>query len=88
MTYMWDSQFEELLRQAVPSLQSGAIDPAEDLQNAGLDSIASVELLLQIEAAYDIIIPDEALTQQTFTTPCTLWGVVAPLIGARPIPSP
>lgn len=45
MTDTWDTRFEDLLRQAVPSLLPGAIDPTEDLRNAGPDSTGSVELL-------------------------------------------
>ncbi|CAM5506372.1 hypothetical protein SALBM311S_05428 [Streptomyces alboniger] len=81
MTDTWDSRFEELLRSAAPMLPAGSIDPSEDLRNAGLDSMASVELLLQIESTYAIVVPDEALTQQTFATPRDLWAVVAPLVG-------
>jgi acyl carrier protein len=76
MTGNWDDRFEVLLRKAVPLLTDGPIDPALNLRDAGLDSMASVEFLLNIEAAYGIVIPDESLTQESFASPSTLWRVV------------
>lgn len=81
MTNLWDSRFEDLLRQAVPLLAAGPIDPAQDLRTAGLDSMGSVQLLLQLESAFGVLIPDEALTKETFETPADLWRVVHSLIG-------
>jgi diaminopimelate decarboxylase len=79
MASPWDPQFEALLRQSLPRLAGGEVNPDEDLRSAGLDSMASVELLLQVESAYNVSIPDEALTQQTFATPGNLWRVVESL---------
>ena len=56
----WDNRFEELLRRAVPLLAEGSIDPAQDLRDAGLHSMGSVELLLQLESTYEVLVPDEA----------------------------
>ena len=37
-----------------------------DLQEAGLTSMATVKLMLAIEAAYDVAIPDAELTPENF----------------------
>ncbi|ASU85331.1 phosphopantetheine-binding protein [Nocardiopsis gilva YIM 90087] len=71
---MWDERFEELLRSYVPFLS--ADEPLEedtDLRDLGLDSMGTVELLAQLEAAYDVRFVDEALTMETFASPGVLW---------------
>ncbi|TDQ04393.1 acyl carrier protein [Labedaea rhizosphaerae] len=71
---MWDEQFEELLRRYLPFLSPE--DPIEGdtrLRDFGLDSLGMVELLAQLEAAYDVRFVDDALTLETFETPDVLW---------------
>ncbi|WP_314254099.1 acyl carrier protein [Streptomyces kutzneri] len=71
---MWDSRFEELLRRHLPFFST--TEPiAEDtsLRDYGLDSLAMVELLTDLEATYDIRFGAEALTPETFATAGTLW---------------
>ena len=57
----------DLAREFAPALPS---DPAlardADLQQAGLTSMATVKLMLAIEAAYDVAIPDAELTPENF----------------------
>jgi acyl carrier protein len=55
------------------------IDPESSLRDLGLDSMRSVELLLDIEEAFDVTLPDELLVEQTFATARSLWLAVAPL---------
>ena len=38
------------------------------LKDMGLDSMASIELLLELEDQFDIVFPDELLTEETFST--------------------
>ncbi|MDV9194474.1 phosphopantetheine-binding protein [Streptomyces sp. Wh19] len=78
--HQWDERFESLVRAALGSLPADQILAADlDLPRAGLDSLAVVELLIQIEDAYQLIIPDELLTFATFATPGALWRAVAGL---------
>ena len=44
--------------------------------------MGSVELLLQLEFTYEVLVPDEALTKETFETPADLWRVVESLLDA------
>ncbi|MCH5471052.1 phosphopantetheine-binding protein [Bacillus toyonensis] len=53
----------------------------KDLKELGLDSLASIELLLEIEEAYEIIFPDELLTEDTFSSSHNLWSIVSKLKG-------
>jgi acyl carrier protein len=45
---------------------SGNIDPDADLHAAGLTSMAMVRLMLAVEAAFDISIPDAELSPENF----------------------
>ena len=61
------SRLLELARGSAPGLSSVNGDPAAaDLRAAGLTSIAAVRLMLEIEAAFDIAIPDGDLTPENF----------------------
>ncbi len=57
----------DLAREFAPALPD---DPAlardADLHAAGLTSMATVKLMLAIEAAYDVAIPDADLTPENF----------------------
>ncbi|MGD0640337.1 MAG: phosphopantetheine-binding protein [Roseiarcus sp.] len=72
----------ELAREFAPGLPS---DPASawdaNLQDAGLTSMASVKLMLAIEAAFDIAIPDEDLTPENFRSIASVEALVARLRG-------
>ena len=52
-------------RLAVPA---ASLDENTDLYAAGLSSLATVNVMLAIEAAFDIEIPDEMLNRRTFQT--------------------
>jgi acyl carrier protein len=53
-----------------------------NLLDAGLTSMASVKLMLAIEAAYDIAIPDDDLTPENFRSIAAIEALVARLRGA------
>ncbi|MBE2997238.1 hypothetical protein IDM40_00770 [Nocardiopsis sp. HNM0947] len=72
----WDETFENLIRKALRTHPANAeINESLDLFSAGLDSMAQIELMLAVEEHYDIIIPDEMLVKETFSTPAQLWKV-------------
>ncbi|NPD65150.1 acyl carrier protein [Lichenicola cladoniae] len=54
----------------------GGIGIDDDLYDAGLSSLASVNVMLAIEQAFDIEFPDQLLTRRSFQTIRSLTGVV------------
>ena len=60
-------QIGDLAREFAPALPSDAkLARDADLREAGLTSMATVKLMLAIEAAYDVAIPDAELTPENF----------------------
>jgi len=53
----------------------------EELVAIGLDSIRTINLLLDIEATFGISMPGGLLTQETFRTASTLEHAVASVVG-------
>ncbi|MFG2842991.1 phosphopantetheine-binding protein [Kitasatospora sp. NPDC048296] len=78
---MWDQKFEETLRRFLPFLPPGEqLENDTPLRELGLDSLGTVELLGNLEAAYDVRFLDDALTPETFETPGVLWKTVAGML--------
>ncbi|MFJ5851002.1 phosphopantetheine-binding protein [Streptomyces sp. NPDC092903] len=78
----WDARFEWLMREMLQLEDAESIMPDLDTAAAGLDSLATVELLVALEGAYDVVVPDEFLTVETFATPAALWGVISNLLNS------
>lgn len=77
---MLDEEFEVLLRKHLKYLSpSEAIVRDRLLKEYGLDSMESINLLLDIEDTYTIVMPEEYLTEETFSTAFALWKVVEQL---------
>jgi acyl carrier protein len=77
MTNPWDDRFETLLRDALRFLPPDeALRPDLDTNAASLDSMAIVELLMSLETACDISVPDDFLQPHTFAGPGALREVV------------
>jgi acyl carrier protein len=76
MTITWDDQFEQILRDLLPLPATGGLPADTCLREYGLTSLSTVELLMRLEDTYDISVPDELLTTDTFATPASLWRVV------------
>jgi acyl carrier protein len=69
--------------------EQGAIDvdklaPETDLYAAGMNSLASVDLMLAVEQAFDFVFPDEALNRRTFSTIQSISSVVERLTAGTP----
>ncbi|ANW21317.1 phosphopantetheine-binding protein [Streptomyces clavuligerus] len=76
----WDEEYEALLHEVLPRLRAkGPLTSQTSLKAAGLDSLAMVEVLVRVESAYGIAIPDSELVAATFATPASLWRVVSAL---------
>ncbi|MGJ5895471.1 phosphopantetheine-binding protein [Streptomyces niveiscabiei] len=80
MTLAWEPQFESMMRQSLRFLPlEQELRPDLNLATAGLDSLATIELLESIEEIYEIEIPDALIKAETFATPTALWSTIADL---------
>lgn len=61
-----------------------ALPPGEPLGNLGLDSMAAINLLLELETAFGIQIPDDLLSAETFETFASLESTFRPLLANGP----
>ena len=76
------AKLQEILRPKLRFLPRNADLPMDaDLSKLGLDSMASIDLLMDIEAQLGVKIPDELLTVDTFNTGNHLLEVVEKLVG-------
>jgi acyl carrier protein len=86
----WPPQFEAILRTYLPLLPDGQqVTPELALADYGLDSLATVNLLLDLEDQYAVSIPDDLLTSTNFANAAALWSVLeraggAPAAGSVP----
>lgn len=78
----WTVTFEETLRVYLTFLPPELPITADlNLVDHGLDSLATVGLLLELEDAFEVTIPDELLDDaDTFATPAGLWSVIESLL--------
>ena len=73
-----DPAFESVLRRHLKYLDATTpLDPDVPLKDLGLDSMQSVELVFDIEDELAVVLPDEAMTAETFATATSLWRAVA-----------
>ena len=76
------SRFLETLRPHLPYAGGGDLTAADDLAALGLDSMGVVRLLVDLEENYELDLPDELLTEETFSTVGSLWATLSRLVGA------
>ena len=58
----------------------------DDLYDAGLSSLATVNVMLAIEDAFDLEFPDQLLTRRSFQSIASLTGVVMGLKSSAVVP--
>lgn len=78
-----DTRIRAILNQhARMGADANALAPADDLYQAGLTSHASVNVMLALEAAFDIEFPDRLLTRSSFQSIAAIRGAVIELLDA------
>ena len=76
----WDERFESVVRANAPILRADQpLRPADSLYDLGLDSMGTIQLLLELEETFGVTFPDDALKPEIFETPSALWQVVRDL---------
>ncbi len=53
--------------------------PDASLRELGLDSLAAIDLLLDLEQTFGVVFPEQLLTEETFRTASSIAGAVASL---------
>jgi len=75
---MEETVFDGILRKRLKYLEEGArIPDGVPLKELGLDSMQAVDLLLDLEDELGVVLPDEAMTAETFATRTSLMAAVA-----------
>lgn len=72
-----NDEFVAILRGHLKYLAADqALAPGDRLRDLGLDSMAAVTLMLDLEDAFHVSLDDDSLIAETFRTPATLWQVI------------
>jgi acyl carrier protein len=72
--------FSKTLLAHLPYAVGDELAETDDLAALGLDSMGVVQLLTDIEETFGFELPDELVTEDTFTTVGSLWHAVAELV--------
>lgn len=72
-----DPRFTDLLAPFLKFLGEQEITAGTLLREQGLDSMQAIELLFAIEDTFDVVLPDEAMTDATFATAGSLWDAIS-----------
>ncbi|MEX2578405.1 MAG: phosphopantetheine-binding protein [Verrucomicrobiales bacterium] len=77
------ARIEDIVRPNLRFLAKGDSVGAEDnLGELGLDSLASINLLFDLESEFGVTIPDDVLDENTFTSLARLEELLGPLMNA------
>lgn len=49
------------------------------LASLGVDSLDIIELVVELEGKFDVEIPVDQVTPETFATPASIWGLLCQL---------
>jgi acyl carrier protein len=78
-----DAKLGDLAREFAPALPDDPLRARDaNLQEAGLSSMATVRLMLAVEAVYDVAIPDTELTPENFRSIATIAALLERLQAA------
>lgn len=70
------ADFEALLRPHLPFAGTEFLTADDRLSDLGLDSMALVAMMADLEDAYHLELPDEFLSEETFGSVGSLWRAV------------
>jgi acyl carrier protein len=77
-------KLQAVLRPHLKFLEPGAPIPADaTLGTLGLDSMATINFLLDFETTFGVQVPDDLLSAEMFETLATLEATVLPLLSPR-----
>lgn len=71
-----DANFPTVLQPFLKYAGEQEISGTSRLRDLGLDSMRAIQLLFAVEDAYQVSLPDELLTDDTFDTAGSLWAAI------------
>ena len=75
-----DPDLERILRTHARFLAPGTdIDPDLSIALLGVDSLDIIELVVELEGKFDVEIPVDQVTPETFATPASIWRLLCQL---------
>ncbi|TCK22295.1 phosphopantetheine-binding protein [Pseudonocardia endophytica] len=77
-----DAKFQDILLAHLQHADTTELHESDDLSALGLDSMGVVQLMTDLEDTYEFVMPDEALTEETFATVGSLWRTVYELVAS------
>jgi acyl carrier protein len=77
---VWDQRFDSILREHMPHVPVDyVISPDEQMVSLGVTSMLLLSLMLTLEKEYEIQFPMDALTEDSFRSPSSIWLAVESL---------
>ena len=77
---MLDLVLERVLRAHARFLAPGSdIGPDLPIASLGVDSLDIIELVVELEGKFDVEIPADQVTPETFSTPASIWRLLCQL---------
>jgi acyl carrier protein len=77
---VWDQRFDGILREHMPDIAvDDAISPNEEMASLGITSMLLLSLMLALEREYEIRFPMDALIEESFRSPASIWLAVESL---------
>jgi acyl carrier protein len=73
-------RYRRLLASNLPNIDAEDLEPETLLVDLGVDSVMLVQLVVQLEEAFDLNMPDSAMTAETFESVESLWLMVSGLL--------
>jgi acyl carrier protein len=71
------ARVREVVEKAAGIRDATALSDTDDLWDAGMDSLASVNLMVQLEDAFGVQFPDELLTREVFSSIASIAAALA-----------
>lgn len=78
----WPDAYEEIVRRHLPMTEGRLLHPADRFTDLGLDSVATVAMVMDIEDKFALDFPDDLLVAETFASIGSLWDVLVTLQAA------
>lgn len=73
-------RYRRILAASLPDVSIDDLEPESRLADLGMESVTLVQLVVQIEEAFDLNLTDDVMTRETFECVDSLWRVIEQLL--------